>query len=83
MPTARTTTASDPTAPGVQWVFYDFATRPTLDVTFPDDVPPGKTVWIVAQWLSPRLQRGPMSPPKSANLPGGGVSRIGTMKAAA
>lgn len=50
------------------WTFQGNTTRTTLDVTFPDDVAPGTTVWLRAFWYNPKAQAGPASPAMSTYL---------------
>lgn len=59
------------------WTFSTYATGRTVDVTFPDDVAPGQTVFLTAHWLSPRLEPGPLGNPIQVNIQGGGVSNLG------
>ena len=64
-----------PTAPTdlSAWTFEGNTGRTSIDVTLPNTVPAGATVWFTAFWFNPRKQAGPNTTPISANLPGGGV----------
>jgi hypothetical protein len=56
------------------WRFEGQTERARLEVEFDSANPPGTRVWLTAMWFNGRKQSGPMCPPVSANLPGGGVS---------
>lgn len=56
-----------------EWVCYGTTTRRRITIRFASDLAPGTQVWFCARWLNSRLQAGPISPPRSTRLPGGGV----------
>jgi hypothetical protein len=51
-----------------------FASRTTTQITFPDKVPSGATVWLSARWLSARGETSIASAPISFTLTGGAIS---------
>lgn len=53
------------------WQFHGLTTRTKTRITFTGKEAPGSRIWITAQWINPRLQRGPASRPVCTNLPGG------------
>lgn len=58
------------------WQFHGMTTRTKLRITFSGKESPGSRIWITAQWINPRLQRGPASRPVCTNLPGGMLNSI-------
>ena len=50
------------------------ATRTTTQITFPNDVPNGATVWLSARWVSARGETSIASVPISFALTGGAIS---------
>jgi hypothetical protein len=50
-----------------------FASRTTTQITFPDHVPSGATVWLSARWLSARGETSMASAPLSFTLQGGPI----------
>jgi hypothetical protein len=57
--------ATAPTDPNA-YKFEGNTTRTRVDVTFPDSVAPGATVWITAFWFNERTQSGPAATPVQA-----------------
>lgn len=55
------------------WHFEGLTTRARTQITFPNDVPSGATVWLSACWVSARGQTSPCCPPVSFTLQGGRV----------
>jgi hypothetical protein len=53
------------------WSFARNTTKSRLDIRLPGSVPAGARVWLVARWLSAKLQHGPACTPVSTNLQGG------------
>ena len=56
------------------WKFEMNTGRNGVELQFPSALPPGTRVWLIAFWFNARHQSGPVCPPVSANLPGGGVT---------
>jgi hypothetical protein len=54
--------------------FECFASRTTAQVTFPNSVPSGATVWVSARWVSARGETSMASTPISFTLQGGRIS---------
>jgi hypothetical protein len=65
-----------PTAPTDprEYYFEGATSRSRAQILFPDTVPSGATIWLVAQWVSARQQRGAGSNPISFTLQGGAQS---------
>lgn len=55
------------------YYFEAMTTRAKAQITFPNDVPNGATVWLSANWVGARGQLSAGSAPVSFNLPGGSV----------
>ena len=68
-----TTPGATPPADLSAWTFEGNTGRTSIDVTLPNTVPAGATVWFTAFWFNPRKQAGPNTTPISAHLPGGSV----------
>lgn len=62
--------ATPPTDPA-EWRHEGMTTKTTFDVTFPDSVPNGSTVFLTARWVNEKLQAGPSCEPVSTILQGG------------
>ena len=62
-----------PTDPSL-FKFEGNTTRCVMDITFPDSVAPGATVWITAMYFNERKQSGPGSTPVSTKIQFGGMS---------
>ena len=62
-----------------------FSSRTTAQLTFPDDVPSGATVWLSARWVSARGETSIASAPISFTLQGGAIGAVasGVLRAAA
>ena len=69
--------AADAAAAADGFVFCGNTQRTTVDVVFPDDVPPGAVVGLRACWYNNASVAGPMSDPIHTNLPGGNVAMGG------
>ena len=50
------------------WRAEGTVTKTTCEIVFDNDLPPGATVWVFAQWLNPTLQTGPASTPRSVTF---------------
>ena len=61
----------NPPANAADWFFQGHTTRARYQITFPDTVANGATIWCTACWYNPRAQPGPTCAPVSANIPGG------------
>ena len=56
-----------------QYHFETSATRATVEIVFPNEVPSGATAWISAAWVSGRGERGNACPPVQVTITGGPV----------
>jgi hypothetical protein len=60
-----------PTDPAA-WTFERSTTKAKFQITFPDTVAGGQSVWIRAAWINAKQEAGPLSVPVTTNLQGGG-----------
>ena len=58
------------------------ASRRTCVIEIPGKLPPGTKIWVIAQWMNGRKERGPFCQPVYDYV-GGGLGRIGGLKKAA
>lgn len=62
-----------PPDPGL-WAFTGATSKYDYQITLPNDVSGGATVWVCAAWINGKQMSGPVSVPQMTHLQGGGVS---------
>jgi hypothetical protein len=64
-----------PTTPD-GWKFEGNTAKTVTEITFPETVPNGATVWVTAMWFNAKTESGPGALPVSTNIQGGAAEPL-------